>query len=141
MANENTITERNTFGGKPMQEFAYRIGIMLSSYTQAINKQNNTTGSLFQQKTKVKILCDYNDSKKDSYLEDCFFYIHNNPVAAGLVKHINEWPYSSYPDYVKLRNGNLCKQEIFLQTTGLSVTDILNRTMIEILPDVVKRFY
>ena len=56
MATEKSITERSTFGGKPMQEFPYRIGILLSSYSQAINKQNKTTGSLFQQKTKAKIL-------------------------------------------------------------------------------------
>jgi putative transposase len=51
MATEKSVEERATFGGKPMQEFAYRIGILLSSYTQAINKQNKTTGSMFQQKT------------------------------------------------------------------------------------------
>lgn len=51
-ATDSSIKERISFGGKPMQEFAYRIGIMLSSYSQAINKQNKTTGSLFQQKTK-----------------------------------------------------------------------------------------
>lgn len=32
------------------------IGILLSSYSQAINKQNGTSGSLFQQKTKAKYL-------------------------------------------------------------------------------------
>ncbi|MBK7559931.1 MAG: hypothetical protein IPI54_17730 [Chitinophagaceae bacterium] len=49
-----SISERRSFGGKPMQEFAYRFGMLLSSYTQAINIQNNRTGSLFQQKTKGK---------------------------------------------------------------------------------------
>src|SRR5829696_1463914 len=33
---------------------------LLSSYTQAINKQNKTTGSLFQQNTKAKCLNDGN---------------------------------------------------------------------------------
>jgi len=54
MATEKSITERSTFGGKPMQEFPYRIGILLSSYSQAINKQNKTTGSLFQQKPRQR---------------------------------------------------------------------------------------
>ena len=53
-ANENSCTERPTFGGKPMQELAYRIGVLLSSYSQAINRQNDTTGSLFQQKNKIQ---------------------------------------------------------------------------------------
>ena len=56
MATEKSIVDRPSFGGKPMQEFPYRIGILLSSYSQAINKQNKTTGSLFQQKTKAKAL-------------------------------------------------------------------------------------
>ena len=56
MATEQSVIERASFGGKPMQEFAYKVGILLSSYSQAINKQNKTTGSLFQQKTKAKIL-------------------------------------------------------------------------------------
>jgi putative transposase len=50
----NGLTERNSFGGKPMQELAYRIGILLSSYSQAINKHNRTTGSLFQQKLRQR---------------------------------------------------------------------------------------
>ena len=47
-ANEEGLKEKNSFGGKSMQELAYRIGILLSSYSQAINRQNKTTGSLFQ---------------------------------------------------------------------------------------------
>ncbi len=31
-ANENSIKERKSFGGKAMQEFTYRLGILLSSY-------------------------------------------------------------------------------------------------------------
>jgi putative transposase len=32
----------------------HSIGILLASYTRAINKQNNTSGSLFRQKTKAE---------------------------------------------------------------------------------------
>ncbi len=71
-ANEKSVIERTSFGGKPMQEFAYRIGILLSSYSQAVNKQNNTSGSLFQQKTKAKILSEQIEGKQESYLENCF---------------------------------------------------------------------
>jgi hypothetical protein len=55
-ANEKSIIERNSFGGKPMQEFAYRIGILLSSYSQAINRQNKTSGSLISAENKSKII-------------------------------------------------------------------------------------
>jgi len=124
-----------------MQEFAYRIGILLSSYTQAINNQNKTTGSLFQQKTKAKILCDETDGKKESYLENCFFYILNNPFKAGLVKVLSDWPYSSYLDYIELRNGSLCNKEIFLQQTGLSVADIVSRSASSFTTEFIEKFY
>jgi len=140
-ANERTVVERKSFGGKPMQEFAYRIGILLSSYTQAINNQNKTTGSLFQQKTKAKILCDETDGKKESYLENCFFYVHNNPFEAGLVKVLSDWPYSSYLDYIELRNGSLCNKEIFLQQTGLSVADIVSRSASSFTTEFIEKFY
>ncbi|HMK03601.1 MAG TPA: hypothetical protein VK489_05395 [Ferruginibacter sp.] len=140
-ANEKSVVERKSFGGKPMQEFAYRIGILLSSYTQAINKQNATTGSLFQQKTKAKILCEELNGGKEDYLENCFFYLHNNPFKAGLVKNLSEWPYSSFPDYAGLRKDNLCNKQIFLDLTGLTVTDILTRSTPELTESIIEKFY
>ena len=112
-----------------MQELAYRIGIMLSSYSQAINKQNKTTGSLFQQKTKAKILSETYSGSRLRYFEQCFHYIHQNPMVARIVKNLSDWPYSSYPDYTGLRNGTLCAKEIFYALTGLNSEDIKNKTM------------
>jgi putative transposase len=76
MTTGNSINERSSFGGRPMQELPYRFGILISSYAQAINKQNGTIGSLFQQKTKAKILYEEVNGYRESYLENCFFYIH-----------------------------------------------------------------
>jgi putative transposase len=123
-ANRNSIKERNAFGGKPMQELAYRIGILLSSYSQAINKQNKTTGSLFQQKTKAKILSEVNNGTRLSYFEQCFCYIHRNPVIAGLVAGLSDWPYSSYNEYTKLTDDTFCNKEIFFKYTGFLQKDI-----------------
>lgn len=128
-ATEDGLKERESFGGKSMQQLAYRIGILLSSYSQAINKQNNTTGSLFQQKTKAKILSEVNDGSRTSYFEQCFHYIHQNPAVAGIVKDVSEWTYSSYPDYIGQRNGTLCGEEIFYSLTGLKAEDIKNKTI------------
>ncbi|HMO34235.1 MAG TPA: hypothetical protein PKE63_09830 [Lacibacter sp.] len=122
-ANENSITERKSFGGKPMQEFAYRTGILLSSYTQAVNKASGRCGSLFQQKTKCEEITASPNRTRSSYLEDCLDYIHRNPVAAGIVKEPGEWPYSSYPDYAGLRNGTLCTKELFYRETGREERD------------------
>ena len=119
-ANENSVRERVSFGGKPMQEFAYRLGILLSSYSQAINKQNNTSGSLFRQKTKEKILSENIEGRRINYLENCFFYIHHNPKVADLVNDLTDWPYSSFRDYAGLRNGSMCNKELFYEQTGLT---------------------
>ena len=81
--------------------------IMLSSYSQAINKQENRTGSLFQQHTKAKVL----ETENPLYAETCFHYIHQNPVKAGLVKEIERWEFSSVREYALLRNEKLCNQE------------------------------
>lgn len=140
-ATENGLKERSSFGGKPMQELAYRTGILLSSYSQAINKQNETTGSLFQQKTKAKILSEVNNGSRTSYFEQCFHYIHQNPVVARMVRNAGDWPYSSYPDYVGLRNGTLCAKEIFYANTGLGAEDVKERTMERIDEKILDKLF
>ena len=125
MATSESIVERSSFGGKPIQEFPYRIGVLLSSYSQAINKQNKTTGSLFQQKTKAKILIERIGELQENYLVNCFHYLHRNPVNSNLVKEPGQWPYSSYLDYSGFRNGTLCDKELFFSITGLTANDLI----------------
>lgn len=138
---ESGLTERISFGGKPMQELSYRLGMLLSSYAQAINKQNQTTGSLFQQKTKAKILSETDNGTRVSYFEQCFHYIHYNPVAAGIVQNPEEWPYSSYPDYAGLRNGTLCSKEIFYSNTGLNAADMRLKIAGEISEKILEKIF
>ena len=94
---------------KGMQVLARKIGTLLSSYTRAINIQENRTGSLFQQKTKAKCI-DGND-----YAKTCFHYIHQNPLKARLVHKMEDWEYSSFKDYVGLREETLIDKEEALQ--------------------------
>ncbi len=105
------------------------IGIMLRSYTNAINKQENFTGSLFRRTTKAECInCPngiapsfYNtefatkilvSNPEIQYLQVCFEYIHKNPVNAGLVKEETEWEFSSAQDYAGIRNGILVNKKI-----------------------------
>jgi putative transposase len=139
MATEESVKERPSFGGKPMQELPYRLGILQSSYAQAINKQRGTSGSLFQQKTKAKILSEIIDNRLTSYLNNCFFYVHHNPLAAKLVTNLNEWVYSSYPGYIGLRKDDLCDTGFFLQMSGLTVEEIIRRSGEELPPDMIMK--
>ena len=82
------------------------IQIILSSYSQAINKQENRTGSLFQQHTKAKSL-----ENNTQHAEICFHYIHQNPLRAGLVRAIENWEFSSAKSYALTRNDKICNLE------------------------------
>ena len=77
--------------------------LMQSIYASGINNQENRTGSLFQQKTRSKLVSD-----DISYLLTAFYYIHNNPVAAGLAQKPEEWKYSSFRDYLEYREDSIC---------------------------------
>ena len=131
-----------------MQYLSKQIGITLSSYTKAINNQNNTSGNLFQKKTKAKCLHNrlqdtLNYQAPESafdYLTNCFLYVHQNPLKAGLVKNLKDWPYSSWPDYAGLRNGGLCNQEKLFQLTGLSKYDCIDQNIL-LNEDAIKNIF
>ncbi len=108
------------------------IGIMLRSYTRAINKQEKLSGSLFRKNTKAEcITCPegiapswfmengittfINLLPEDDYPQVCFNYIHNNPVKAKLVKKADEWEFSSAMDYTGLRNGQLINKKTAIE--------------------------
>ena len=103
------------------------IGIMLRSYTNAINKQEKRSGSLFRKQTKAECVnCpnglspSFINTKSGTllsaphmeYQQVCFNYIHNNPVKAGLVNNQTDWEFSSAKDYAGLRNGLIIRKEI-----------------------------
>jgi putative transposase len=102
----------------------HSIGVLLRSYTRAINAQENRTGSLFRKKTKAICLNEINgisshwytsfgvtfmkvDIPEYQYPQVCFNYIHSNPVKAGLVTRAEDWEFSSYIDLVGMRDGTL----------------------------------
>lgn len=123
-----TLSRARTNNNAKFQSFQHSIGVMLASYTRAINLQNQTSGSLFRQQTKANCLTrvdkvskawyqaqgvtqvtiDYPDQQ---YPNICFNYINLNPVKDKLVKHCEDWEFSSYPDIVGLRNGMLISRE------------------------------
>lgn len=83
-----------------------QIGIHLSSYTKAFNNKFSRNGSLFQQHTKSKFIDD------DSYLLTLLTYIHQNPIRANLVKHLEDWPYSSYRELAGYNKGSYVNKSL-----------------------------
>jgi len=102
------------------------IGIIERSYAAAINKQNESSGSLFRQKAKAKdgwinefITETKANGKKDprfmpgnDYGYKCLMYLHDNAKTAGLVTENNQWKFSSARDYAGLRKGSLCNLKL-----------------------------
>ncbi len=119
-ANEASVAEKKSYSGIPMQEFSYRLGILQSSYTQAINKMQQKTGSLFQQKAKCKLLHNNIMNEQDYSIEHCFHYIHANPSKSSLVNDPAAWPFSSLQDYLGIRGGSLCNKELLKSMTGMN---------------------
>lgn len=112
---DSRTTSTKIIADKEKNILSEGIRMLLSSYTQAINKQNKTSGSLFQQNTKAKAII------KGSNLYDllCFHYIHQNPMKAKLVEKMEDWAYSSFKDYCGLRRGTLCDQELAFRLLDL----------------------
>ncbi len=94
------------------------IRMLLSSYTKAIQKQESLTGSLFQQKTKSKCV--------DDYLQNAFHYIHQNPFRAKLIDRLEEWKWSSLPEYLgRSQKQEICNYRMIYEYTGLDMNTLL----------------
>ena len=77
-----------------------------SSYSQAFNKQQNRTGSLFQKNFRRKAI----DAEK--YFYQLIHYIHWNPVRAKFVAQPSEWTFSSYNVLASSQPTFLEKKEV-----------------------------
>ena len=128
-------------GNNQISRHAFNEGLrsFLSSYTQAINKQEKRTGSLFTQNTKFKCLSDSDD--KDLYGLTCFHYIHQNPLEAQLVTKLEDWPYSSFRDYVGLRKGTLCNQELSKKVLIVNFGDIYRESHQVLNAEIIKQIF
>lgn len=117
------------------------IGILLASYTRAINKQENRTGSLFRCRTKAVCLncskgidpsyfntafgamMNVYDPEKE-YPQVCFDYIHLNPVNANLVKSICDWEFSSAKAYYRNQEDGIVNKTVASEYVVYSGRDL-----------------
>lgn len=120
---ESAVKRRN--GNKRTLNDA--IGVMLRSYTTAINKQEGRSGSLFRKNTKAR-----DGSEEDAitlngknkgiffnsnmdYAFFCFKYIHENPVKPKLTNKPEEWMYSSAREFAGLEENPICNIDLAKQ--------------------------
>lgn len=85
------------------------ISVLTNSYTRYFNEKYERRGSLFEGRTKNKLI-----EKEDYFLWLCH-YIHNNLVKAKLVERAENWEYSDIKDYLNLRKGTLTDKNEILE--------------------------
>ena len=120
-ANDESCMKVEESSNLGLQILSKNFGSLLSSYSQAINKQKMRKGKLFSHNTKAKCL---NEIEFDNVLSTglkmnridyatvSFHYIHQNPVMSGLVTKMEDWEFSSYRDFSGLRKGTLINKEL-----------------------------
>ncbi len=132
-------------GGIVIDPLTNGVRKLLSGYARIFNKQNNSSGSLFRQKTKHKCLTEWDVETSSTfslqdYCRNCFFYIHQNPMEAALVKALTEWKYSSYRDYAGLRKGTLCNKELAVKYCGYESEGFIKSSNEFIEEEIKNRF-
>lgn len=91
---------------------------ILNSYTRYFNTKHKRKGPLWVSRSK-KVLV-----KTDEQLLHLTRYLHLNPTTAHLVEKPEEWPYSSYAEYLSTTNDNdidkICKFDDLLDINPIS---------------------
>jgi putative transposase len=89
-------------------ELSTQMKRFLLSYANAINKRYGRSGALFEGRFRSAVV------ERDSYILHLSRYIHLNPVLADMVQRPEDWEFSSYREYIGLRDGTLPVPEIVL---------------------------
>lgn len=87
------------------------VGNFTNSYTRYFNIKSERNGPIFQGKFKAVRIA------SDEQLLHVSRYIHLNPFTSFIVRKIEDlqnYPYSSFPEYLKLNSDNFFDKEIIL---------------------------
>ena len=80
-----------------------------TTYTRRFNLDHFQSGHLFQGRYKSILV------ENDAYLMQLSYYIHNNPLRAGIVKRLIDYRWSSYPAYAyNRRHPNWLDKDLIL---------------------------
>ncbi len=121
-----------------IQILSRKLANILSSYTQAYNLETARSGSLFQPRTKAQMIQD------DSRSKTCFNYVHLNPVRAGLVPKMEDWPHSSFREYWLEIQGGICNRIKAQERIDVNLApEVFYRESYGMIPDegIVSEFY
>jgi len=97
---------------------------LAGSYAIYFNKKYERSGNLFQGRFSNQNIED------DAYFLAAIRYIHQNPVKAGLVKKPEQYPWSSYKNFLGFNDGIITDKKFVLGMFGGSIknfTDFNNQ--------------
>ena len=77
-------------------------------YARYYNKEHGFKGRVFRAQLQ------YREAMDERYLLNASAYIHANPVQAKLIDLPEQWDYSNFKEYMRLRSGTLFSKQ-FLQ--------------------------
>jgi putative transposase len=72
---------------------------VFNSFTQAVNRQFDRVGTLFQGSVKKRFIED------EEYLATTIMYIHLNPVKSRFCNRPEDWIYSDYAEWIGLKKS------------------------------------
>ncbi|MEA1928620.1 MAG: helix-turn-helix domain-containing protein [Candidatus Auribacterota bacterium] len=76
------------------------------SYTNYFNTRHDRIGHVLHGRYDARLI------QKERYLVNVSRYIHLNPVRAGMVKSPQEYPWSSYKDFISHGDSLVCTSEV-----------------------------
>ena len=88
-----------------IEEFMRKI---LNSYTKYYNTRYKRVGSLFQGQFKAVAI------ESDEQLIHVSRYIHLNPYVADLTSTLDNYNYSSYPNFIGIKESSICVPQAIL---------------------------
>ncbi len=104
---------------------------LFNSYSQAFNRQQGRSGTLFEGRAK-SILVD-----ETNYVYALVRYIHLNPVVAGLVKSQQDWQFSNYLEWIGVRNDGLFDPQF--RKMFFSAPDEYKNFVLSDIPEALER--
>ena len=78
-------------------------------YTQRYNRNHDYDGQLFRGRYKAILV------EEDNYLLELVRYIHRNPLRAGIVDKIEQYPWSSHHGYLSSEKSTWLQKEFILK--------------------------
>lgn len=97
------------------------IHYLNSSYANWFRNKHQIIGPLFQGRFK-SILVD-----ADNYALVLSAYIHLNPLRAGIIKQLEDYPWSSYLDYLNLRKSDMTDPSFVLKSIDQDTFKAMNK--------------